>query len=338
MNILDLVQELNLSPKHSASTNGGEYKSKCPNCQCGTDRFCIWPNQGESGRYWCRVCGAKGDAIQFCRDFLQMNFQQACKKVNIVPQLRIEPQKSKRGAFLPRQGFSTHPSWKQLASQFIEYAHESLMREPGIISQLEQRGLTFETIRRFHLGWNQKNLFDHRERWGLSTETKENGSLRRQWLPRGIVIPTFEDSDPVKVKIRRSDWLIEDTLPKYVEVSGSKQSASIYGDSSKPVIIVESELDAILIQQEAAPLICCLALGGVSKKPDLALHEWLEKAPLILLSLDFDDAGKKHYSFWIKQYPNLRAWPAPYSKSPGDAFQISSLDFARWIKSGLAVN
>jgi len=41
MNILDLAEELNLSPKKAASTNGGEYKSTCPKCQDGKDRFCI---------------------------------------------------------------------------------------------------------------------------------------------------------------------------------------------------------------------------------------------------------------------------------------------------------
>ena len=34
------------------------------------------------------------------------------------------------------------------------------------------------------------------------------------------------------------------------------------------MIIVESELDAILIQQEASDLVCSIPLGGVSKKPD----------------------------------------------------------------------
>lgn len=40
-----------------------------------------------------------------------------------------------------------------------------------------------------------------------------------------------------------------------------------------------------------------VALGGVNKKLDTKLYTWLQKSPLILLSLDFDDVGKKHYSF-----------------------------------------
>jgi DNA primase len=335
MNILDLAQEIGLFPKRSALSNGGEYKSKCPKCQKGTDRFCIWPNQGALGRYWCKVCEVKGDAIQFCRDFLGLSFHQACQKVNITPESKILPPRAKRLVFEPRQAAMVHPSWKQVAKRFIDYSHENLLKKPSAINQLEQRGLTIKTIKRFCLGWNLSNLFDQRERWGLVPEIKENGFPKRQWLPKGIVIPSLQNSHPTKIKIRRSDWVSEDALPKYVEISGSTQAPSVYGDPSKPIIIVESELDAILIQQEAAYLVCSIALGGVSKKPDVELHELLKRVPLILLSLDFDEPGKKHYSFWIKHYPNLRSWPAAHGKSPGDLFKTLSGGLLGWIRAGL---
>ena len=336
MNVLDLAHDLGLSPRRSASTHGGEYKSKCPKCQEGTDRFCIWPNQGPSGRYWCRVCETQGDSIQFCRDFLGLTFHQACQKVNITPELKILPPKAKKLMFEPRQASVAHPSWQQVAKRFIDYSHENLLKEPSVINQLEQRGLTTETMKRFRLGWNPKNLFDQRKRWGLTPEINENGFPKRLWLPKGIVIPSFQDSHPIKIKIRRSDWVSGDALPKYVEVSGSTQSPSLYGDISNPVIIVESELDAILIQQEASDLVCSIALGGVSKKPDAKTHNYLKRASLILLSLDFDDAGKKKYSFWMTLYPNLRAWPAPFCKSPGDSFKTFPTNMSDWLKAGLS--
>lgn len=91
----------------------------------------------------------------------------------------------------------------------------------------------------------------------------------------------------------------------------------------------------MLIQQEAAHLICSLALGGVSKKPDAETHKWLKQVPLVLLSLDFDEAGKKHYTFWMKLYPNLSPWPSPFAKSPGDAITTFSIDVLKWISPGL---
>jgi DNA primase len=337
MDVLELAHELGLSPKRSASTHGGEYKSKCPKCQEGTDRFCIWPKQGTSGRYWCRVCNAKGDGIQFCRDFLGMSFHQACLKTNVIPSYQPTAKIMKRATFTPHPSSPIHPTWKQAAQKFIELAHERLMNEPLGIDQLAKRGFTIKTIQQFNLGWNPENLFQQREAWGLSSEVTENGSPRRQWLPKGIVIPSFLNSEPAKIKIRRSDWFKEDTLPKYVEISGSNQSPSVYGDIGKPVIIVESELDAIVIQQSASHLICSVALGGVSKKPDTKLHALLKQVPLILLSLDFDEAGKRHYSFWMKQYPNLRPWPSPQTKSVGNDFGLQPADLAQWIMAGLHI-
>lgn len=92
--------------------------------------------------------------------------------------------------------------------------------------------------------------------------------------------------------IRRTDWHANDHLPKYVEASGGLQRPSLYGDKNKPIIVIESELDAILIQQFASDLCCCIALGGVGKKPDQQTHELLRSSPLVLLALDYDEAGK----------------------------------------------
>ncbi|ADI37900.1 putative uncharacterized protein [Waddlia chondrophila 2032/99] len=205
----------------------------------------------------------------------------------------------------------------------------NLLNSSTSIAQLTQRGLTLKTIQHFHLGWNPTTLFQPRTTWGLSEEIKENGNPRKLWLPKGIVIPSFKKTIPMKIKIRRDNWTKQDPLPKYIEVSGSKPSPTIYGDTTKPIIIVESELDAILAQQEASHLVCSVALGGVSKKPDAKLDTILRQAPLILLSLDFDEAGKKHCAFWMRQYSNLRLWPCPFTKSLGDAFQTSPANLIR---------
>ena len=87
---------------------------------------------------------------------------------------------------------------------------------------------------------------------------------------------------------------------------------SFYGNPlDKPIVIIESELDAILTQQFASDLCCCMALGGAGKKPDFATHNILHTASTLLFALDFDEAGKKAFQFWKLTYPKLRAWPVP---------------------------
>nr|NGX60381.1 DNA primase [Chlamydiota bacterium] len=157
MNLLDLAQEISLDPKKSSSTNGGEFKAKCPKCQGGKDRFCIWPNEGKSGRYWCRVCDVKGDGIQFCRDFLGMSFQEACQKLQIHLERYTRPYLSnrplRRPRYSPKVVSPVSPSWQNAAKNFIHSSHKQLMNEPRIIELLSKRGLSLNTMRQFSLGW-----------------------------------------------------------------------------------------------------------------------------------------------------------------------------------------
>lgn len=339
MDFLSLAKEAGLLPKRTASTNSGEYKSACPKCKEGNDRFCIWPNEGKNGKYWCRRCHCNGDAIQFCRDFLGLSYQQACNKLNINPQeysvsvKKVSPFRIRK--FTPSAAACISESWQTRAIGFVQDCHKQLLANQQGLFLLYERGLTTDTIIKFQLGWSVKETFDSRVSWGLSSELRDDGKERKQWLPKGIIIPSFENGIPARIKVRRAEWHLEDTFPKYVEISGGMRRPSIYGDQAKPIVIVESELDAILIQQFASDLCCCLSLGGVSKRPDKHTHEFLSQASLILLSLDYDESGKKEYPFWMSLYPNLRPWPAGKGKSPGDSLQLG-VDLRHWIESGLS--
>ncbi len=340
MNLLDLAEEAGISPKKAASTKGGEYKSFCPKCREGKDRFCIWPNDGKTGVYWCRVCECRGDGIQFCRDFLGMTYHQACDHLGVVQAstkkaLSYAPQKKQK--FSPAISLPVSSLWKEAAEVFVATAHQQLLRSQEALASLLARGFDLTTIRRFSLGWNPGDCFEDRGLWGMPTLINPNGFPKRQWLPKGIVIPTYWKEQIIRVKVRRAAWHSGDEFPKYVEVSGSKKSLSVYGNPRLPIIIVESELDAMLVQQFAGHLVCSVALGGVSKKPDAELHQILLQAPLILLSLDFDEGGQKKCTFWLRRYSNIRPWPAPHGKSIGDAIKIFPADMASWVNAGLFV-
>ena len=67
------------------------------------------------------------------------------------------------------------------------------------------------------------------------------------------------------------------------------------GERSVRVMIVESELDAILLHQEAGDLVQVIALGSASARPEQDTVQILRDAETILLSLDNDPAGIKNY-------------------------------------------
>ncbi|MCB1136537.1 MAG: zinc-binding protein [Chlamydiia bacterium] len=333
MNVLDLGEELGLQPKRSAATNGGEYHSPCPSCG-GIDRFCIWPSQGFHGKYWCRRCGAHGDGIQFCRDFLGLSFTAACSKVGTQPHKQSHRRSSTAAA--PENAPQTSPLFLEAAGSFVQACHKNLLENADQLAHIEQRGISLTTARKFELGVNRTHYWEPRKLWGLPEVLKEDGKRRRIWLPPGLVVPARSSGchSLHKVKIRRYDWRGPEDGPKYVEVSGSQQQLAVYGDPSLAIVVVESELDGILIQQEAGDICCSLACGGVSKRPDLATHMMLRRSHAILVSLDFDEAGTKGLKYWRSTYPNAVFWPVPHGKSPGDAF-LAGLNVNRWISLGL---
>jgi DNA primase len=325
MNLLDLVEEMGWEPRRTSSGRGGEYHCPCPVCG-GDDRFMFWP---QTNHYWCRQCKAKGDAIQFCRDFQKLSFRDAYAKTkkDLPGSLSQSPKQ------LPDQSPIRFPScsWQDKARAFTESSHQRLLIDKTAMKLIMKRGLSVNTIKKNQIGWNPVKMFHRRADWGL----EETEARQRICLPAGIAIPTFEGKEILKLKIRKSDWKKGDFYGKYYEVPGSSAMLTIFGDlSSEVAVIVEAEIDAMLVIQEVGDLCSCVALGGAQKKPSHSLRQWLLNRKLILFALDFVEAGKREYSYWQQYYPNLEPWPVPEEKSPGDYFTKGG-DLRMWMSSGL---
>lgn len=327
--ILKLAMEYGLHPKRVASTNGGEYHSPCPRCG-GNDRFIIW---SAKNRYYCRQCEAKGDSIQFCRDFLGMTFQDACNKTGADSLHYYFRPRTFYRKFEPKNPATSSQKWQEKALAFVHTCHARLLNSPEMMDALKkERGLSEDSIRKFCIGWNDALLSERAEDFGLKSL---NSSSNKIYLDRGFVIPFFSDKILTKVKIRRADWHQNGQLSKYYELKGSMPVSSLFDYfPQRPFLIVEAEFDAMLISQLAGNICCIVALGGASKKPDLMTHQLLLNSPLILFSLDFDEAGKKAFRFWRETYPNLYAWPVPKEKGPCDALK-AGVDLKSWILAGI---
>jgi DNA primase len=322
MEILELAKQDQLNPKRVSSTNGGEYHSPCPSCG-GEDRFIIWDVEN---RYYCRRCEKSGDTIQYLREFHGLSFKDACIKANIVPKFSLQARAKKPPEFKPKKDNTPNSKWQLKGAELINSCHTDLLNTPNAISLLQKRGITIDSIKKYQLGWNSESKWPD---WNI------DDSGKKIWIPKGIVIPSFIDGKPVKIKIRRSDWHAYDKFPKYVEIRGSIPGPVAYGNiNDSPILILESELDAILVQQEARNQCICIALGGSSKKPNEYIHSLLIKCPLILFSLDFDDAGITAFKWWKNRYKNLFLWVTPFEKSLGDAY-LKGLDIKSWISLGI---
>ena len=205
--ITDLFREHGLTPVKKTAK---EWASPCPCCG-GKDRCNIWPEQQDGrGYFWCRQCDAKGDGIQFLRDYTGMSYADACKRVGVTPVANLKAPSlppAKRGekfeavsGELGQLDGVNRPVWQGRARAFVAWATEHLVNTPVQMAWLADRGIDATAVRRYKLGYNpgekgNNSIIRPREVWGLPPETKEDGKPKRLWLPRGIVIPQILTGD-----------------------------------------------------------------------------------------------------------------------------------------------
>jgi len=309
MNMLDLLQHDGFTMRRKASTGGGEYAGACPWCG-GRDRFLVWPNKRELGLYWCRGCGKSGDAIQYLRDFRGFTYKSACGLLGISHDMaqrpKVKRRRPRRPTWKPKKSSTPGREWQQRALKIIEKGISLLWATRGTQARmwLQRRGYHERTIQEARLGIGHN----------------------------GLLIPCFSDDKPVRVRIRKWD---PGDGPRYILLKGSDTRPMITNPGKPGIVIVESELDAWIVHQEAGDLITVVALGSAQAKPDRDTHRLLKNAETVLVALDSDEAGAKAtWSFWINQYQSARRWPVPMGKDPGDAFQ-SGLNIRMWINAGL---
>lgn len=334
MNILDLLAHDNIPYKTSYS---GNYESPCPSCS-GKDRFIIWPHQDIGGRFWCRQCKIQGNALSYLKLFHHMSDSEACQILGIQP----KTQGFDRANFLqaplywkPLPMDLPSENWRAKAHQLAAWANQELFspKHKNILEKLQsERGITQETAKKFGLGYIQTDLYINRLGWDLPLMDDHTGDLKRLFIPAGLVIPGFYQGQICRLRIRKSNR--EDGY-KYHIVPNSSRHPMITPGKTDYVMVVESDLDAILLSQEAGDLIHVVAMGSCSAKPDERAFQVLSQAEIILISLDDDDAGTKSaFSWWLKHFPHAIFWPIIEGKDPTEAY-LNGLDLREWVQAGI---
>ena len=331
MEFLKLIEADGGNLKKAAATNGGEYCGPCPWCG-GHDRFRVWP---EKGRWWCRGCGKAGDEIQYLIDRRGLSFKEACLFLGRELQ-RPKANKPTPTIWEPKESKEPGELWQAKARAFLNEAINNLWTPDGeamLVWLKTNKGLNDATIKEARLGYNPSDLYEPRAAWGLDPIIKDDGTEKRLWIPAGLIIPLITNNKIMRLRIRRDD---PGNGPRYVIISGSQTTPLIIGKDKAAFVIVESELDALLLSQEAGDIIGVIALGTAQAKPDGETDKLLKAAPLILISLDTDDAGTKaSWKFWPDNYgAKVKRWPTIQGKDASEA-KANGLDLRTWIIAGL---
>ena len=350
MNILDAVSKVGIKIKKVASTKGGEYAGPCPGCG-GRDRFRIWPEEKEGGgSYWCRSCGKGGDNVQFLVDFCGYEYKAAFKAAGRKMSANyraagLKPVTQDRHVvYEPVKHIPPIETWQIRADKFVNKAHQALLKNNKVLEYLDKiRGLDLAAVKLFQLGYfsgeNNKNcMFRSRESWGLNTITKKDGKKKKLWIPRGLVIPAFLEGHVSRIRIRRPKPDIQsDKDVKYYILPGSSMASLVFFSQKSPgkcFVIVESELDAMLVARQIGSLAGVVAVGSATNKPSANIYYHLKQALRVLVSLDYDQAGIKAFKWWRENFENVKQWPVPEGKDPGEAF-IAGINIKDWVLAGM---
>lgn len=144
--MMTLLEIIPVELKHAASTNGGELMGPCPWCG-GEDRFRVWPEEGESGAFWCRQCDRKGDGIQFVRDWQGASYADARAALGLLPDSSYQhpkPMYQKRKSRKKPRLLSPPPAAWQERARLIAEACAAYLWEPEgerALDWLRGRGL-----------------------------------------------------------------------------------------------------------------------------------------------------------------------------------------------------
>ncbi len=296
-----------------------EWAGPCPACGEGDDRFIVWPDRPRGGAYLCRICGAAGDGIDFLRRFQGMSYPEACKAVGVTPDSTRTISTRKKPE--PEQPKLPGKEWMQAAARFLASCQGHLT-DPDAVAMLAARGLTPDTARRCGLGWNPTDRYEARAAWGLPSLQGKDKLL----LPRGLVIATRRRSGVLALTIRTAD----PDRPKYWQVAGAGNVPFVAGRAGLPVVLLESALDACLLNQEAGELVAAVALMGNMKGMDSGTDAFIKAAPAVIAAPDNDEGGRAAWLRWKATYPVAVLCPAVGGKDLTDAHRAA-------LKSGQGV-
>jgi DNA primase len=289
----------------------------------------------DDGRFKCFGCGASGDHL----DYLQR--RQGLSTAQAIADLRrwaaLPETKRQQGARMVATTTGDAPppaAWQERARAFLAYAREQLWTDDGRPGRdyLSAGGLTVETMQRFGLGWNPRDLWDDPQRWGLIGA--------RVYLPRGVVIPCEVSGSLWYVKVRRFEPGGSPRThagEKYGGPRGGK--GALFGAdrlrvAGRPLLLCEGERDALLAIQELSDLVNVATFGGAGRRCLGHWLLWLLPYRCILAAYDADTAGGRGTAYLASLSGRVQGIRVPHGEDL-TGFHAEGGDLRAWLSGHL---
>jgi uncharacterized protein YjbI with pentapeptide repeats len=203
---------------------------------------------------------------------------------------------------------------------------KKLEQDEGIQKTLKQLGFADHTIKRGWFGLSARKQPEQMADWGR----KEEAFI----VPSGLVLPRFNEATLIGVRVRSP---VLTTADNDVLIPGSKAPPLFLAalDEKAPVIHVQDELVAWLVEQEIGDVCSILAMATPDTAPDVAAAAALKDAPLIISVVpDAGDGTGKDWDKWKKCFTQAVPAVLPLQKSLFDIQQKEGI--RNWLMQFLS--
>ena len=196
--------------------------------------------------------------------------------------------------------------WHDHGFPHVVQWRKNLEQDAESLGILKKIGFEKHTIKRGWFGVLKNEQTEQMTDWGEKEETVS--------LPVGFVLPRFDEATLSSVRIRPEDPINSD---QDVLVPGSKAPPLFLAalDDGAPVIHVEDELLARLVEQEIGDACSVLAMSKPEEKPDDDAAQALKDSMLVLSVRPEQGAGNpKDWEQWQKVFPEGKPATLPPDK------------------------
>ena len=292
-NIVDVV-----SPLVTIKRAGSNYKGCCPFHKEKTPSFVVSETKQI---FTCFGCGKSGDVIKFIREYYNLSFPEAVRR--LAAQYGIEIDDAYERQSQKKEGYY---AINQSAARFF-FDELTKKANPGY-TYMNGRGIKPETIVKFGIGYADdgwQTLTDHLlskgtpeellTELGLSKKSAKNARLYDKFRSR-VMFPIFNTMGKI---VGFGGRTIADDPAKYINSDESfvfEKKRNLYGlnltkneiQTAGYAIVVEGYMDVIGLYQGGIRNVCAALGTALTPEQAVLLKRYTKKA---VLCLDSDAAG-----------------------------------------------
>ncbi len=333
---------------HNTTQKLHKYVGPCPFCG-GTDRFFASAptDKYPRGGYRCRPgtgCERHGNLVQLVMELEKCDEATACNIIGVRPPRSYSKEERRLYAITKKYGLDsvsaadeqeaapvkafTRKEWSPAVERILQECDAGYDQFPPRYKKyLADHGFNADSVAAFGIRSKIQGRKYSAAKLGLP---EHYGDV---YAPAGVYFPLRDIHGALfGLKVRQFGM-----NSKYIEVTRGYRPCVFARPyrANLPMIVVESENDALLLDSIIGEAINIFATGGVSKAFDQVTEKAIKECPWFIIALDADASGQERAHQMQMQYPDSHIAIIPACcKDPSEAQKLG-VDLRLWLMSSL---